>query len=584
MKLPFRLLQKKLDNTSTSGATATSLSSTTTIGTSFAGNLFKSPYRLTNTTALVTSSTVILLTTMYIIKKQSNAVKYKIHKNIPSAVPKFFQISSGLEILYMLCKSGVNFRKFNLLSIKKLNTNIFKLPTFFAGDFPGEIIAVLHPADQEKVYKKEKMMEVKVAMPDSVTLIHGANNLQNLQVGSMHSAIRKIYSSILSPKAMESFIPYMISYFDKMWKDLEIRTKECKDEDLPQLRLAIRDCQLKVMCHILFGMTYDSDEEQKEYDQFCHDFELTEKALFADTKSKTHKEGMDAKARIFRILSEKFDKIYEERVSDFMAQGNEKENEKKIFVGNAMVIIADALIKHSLNDASNKNEDGSIAKSNLYDIARENLYLLLEASHGTTMHITTALMFFLNDPDNAGILASVRKEISAAKVGGDDAAETEPNYEFFKTKMILGDACIYESLRLAPIAGGVILHVAKGKKMELRNYAIEGPVNFALFNSHWYDDPETFPQPNQFLPQRWIEGDANEASAFAKSTFKPFGDGRHICLGMHLAKLVMKVNLYCFAKEEKRAITYDFKKVKLERAIFPETKVSDNFLVRVHQA
>ena len=517
--------------------------------------------------------------------------------DIPSAVPMIFQIPI-IEAIYLVANYGFNLRNMLRSTRKKLKTNIFKLPNLMALG-PGEVIAVVHPAEQEKIYKKEKLLELKVSLPESTILIDGEDNLQNLTVGNTHSAVRKIYSSILSPRSLESFIPYAISYFDQMWKDLESMSQQQEEEEfdkkgsnnnngssksLPHLRIVIRDCQLKLMCQILFGFTYETEDDQEQFAQFCHDFELCEAALFsASLKSQQFKKGYAARERITKVLYDRFDRIYNERLELFRGVDGERNKEvvqkrESSSVGNALITIADSLIKDSLTGS--KNDNGDIPKSKLFDVARGNLYLLLEASHATTMQITTAMMYFLNHPDNTDTLKSVRNELSQLK--SDDNPSIVPNYEFFKTKMKFGDACINEALRLAPIVGNVALQTSVNKTIQVNGHTIEGPVNFLFAHSHWYDDAETFPQPERFLPQRWIAGDELEASAFAKSTFKPFGDGRHICLGMNLARLVMKVNLYCFARNEDRKLTWDFDNVKIVDAFFPEKKVSDNFFVRVY--
>lgn len=63
--------------------------------------------------------------------------------------------------------------------------------------------------------------------------------------------------------------------------------------------------------------------------------------------------------------------------------------------------------------------------------------------------------------------------------------------------------------------------------------------------------------------------------------FKPFGDGLHLCLDYSLAKLVMKVNLYCFARKQSRIIDFDVDAVKVVTDIFPENNISDDFPGRV---
>ena len=73
----------------------------------------------------------------------------------------------------------------------------------------------------------------------------------------------------------------------------------------------------------------------------------------------------------------------------------------------------------------------------------------------------------------------------------------------------------------------LILTLTK-KTVEIQKKKLEGPLNLLFSHSHWYYDPDVFQDPMRFLPERWIPGDKDEISKFAKSTFKPFGGGLHL--------------------------------------------------------
>jgi len=208
----------------------------------------------------------------------------------------------------------------------------------------------------------------------------------------------------------------------------------------------------------------------------------------------------------------------------------------------------------------------------LHGIARQNLYLLLEASHGTTMQVTSAMIYFLNHPDNITNLERLRREV---------ALIDEPTYESLKGDMPFAASCINETMRLSPFIGSIMYQIKKGKSIELNGKTVHGPIALNFMHSHWYDDAEVFKFPEKFLPQRWLSGDEYEVSSFARNVFKPFGSGRHICIGMDLAKLVMKANLYSFAKKPTRSLVYETSKVKIVSDFIPERKVSDHFFGKI---
>ena len=186
-------------------------------------------------------------------------------------------------------------------------------------------------------------------------------------------------------------------------------------------------------------------------------------------------------------------------------------------------------------------------------------------------------MYLLNHPNNSTSLKLLRDEVASMK-------HQTLNSDLFKSKMKFGDACINEAMRMVTIIGAVPYHVKKGKTVQIKKKELKGPLTLLFAHSHWYDDPNVFDQPKTFMPRRWLAGDDHELSNFARSVFKPFGDGRHICLGTNIARLIMKANIYCFASEPGRSILYDFDKVTVVDSIFSEKKVSDNFLGRVTTA
>jgi cytochrome P450 len=487
--------------------------------------------------------------------------------SFPCAIPFLFRLSALTEILYLvgyttLHGRTVNFDIFFSNTRKRLGNVFYVGPLFSDPKLGGPVLVIAHPEDQAAILKKERELEWHVAMPETVTEIHGMQNFQRLKSGQKeHSALRKIYSSILSPKSLEEFTSIMIDDFHSLWNDLETSGKEV------ELIHSIREAQLKLMCKILYGIDSKTEEEKRILDEFSRDFELTEKALFVPSKKlKVFIEGFKARERISALINERFDAIFEERLSMDRTHTEVKASQVQR-AGSAMQQIADALI-----DAGCTGKNDSSDHHLSYYTARENLYLLLEASHGTTMYITSSLMYFVNRSDNHECLERLRREASILA----------PTHESLKC-FSFGEACVQETMRLAPIVGSVSYHIPAGKSFQVRGNNLQGPVNLLFTNSHWYSDPDTFQHPDTFTPQRWLVDKDNDlaASAFAKSTFRPFGFGRHICLGQPLAKLVLKANLYCFVSKGNRSIKFEEEKVKIVNGIFPMNAVCNGFPAKV---
>ncbi|KAG0705769.1 cytochrome P450 [Suillus ampliporus] len=88
------------------------------------------------------------------------------------------------------------------------------------------------------------------------------------------------------------------------------------------------------------------------------------------------------------------------------------------------------------------------------------------------------------------------------------------------------NAFISEALRWRPVTSGVLAHQTS-KEVIWENYCI--PAGTTVIGNLWSisRDPEVYPEPNAFKPQRWI--DDHELKFFV------YGFGRRVCPGRHFA-------------------------------------------------
>ncbi|KAG2119197.1 cytochrome P450 [Suillus clintonianus] len=164
----------------------------------------------------------------------------------------------------------------------------------------------------------------------------------------------------------------------------------------------------------------------------------------------------------------------------------------------------------------------------------------------TTMAICTVLMAAACFPDEQ---AKVQAEIDAV-VGGHRVPtfadeESLPNLHAF----------ISEALRWRPLVPSGLAHrttkeVVWAKKNHLahqRNYCI--PAGTTVVGHHWSisRDPDVFPEPHAFKPQRWID---DQGRLRDDLKFFVFGFGRRICPGQHVATrsvfITSLLNLWAF--------------------------------------
>jgi cytochrome P450 len=453
------------------------------------------------------------------------------------------------------------------------NFKLKSLHYLFPSTRPGPFVVVSHPDDILKIYAQQRKLELVVVLPDTVDMIHGLGNLQNL-TGSLHTFHRKIFSSLLSPRTLEGFVPDICQAFDRLWNELA----ETNGQKTVILREEIRKAQFYLMSKILYGI--DADLEPELADQLQDNFKHEDAALFASRGSKMFEKGLEASKETRTLLWGRFQTIMEDCKKKMNASDEQATvSSSSPIIGNAFHAIAQALV-----------ENGKADDTEALQVIQDNLLLLLEASHGTTMNATTSLMYFLNHPENRDCLERVRSEvhkISAAASTGDD----HPSLLDLKHEMPYCDGCINEAMRLCPIVGSIILHLpkGKGKSIELRDGTqLSGPLHIINQSSNWYLDPETFPEPDRFVPERWLaDGNSDDGShllkvmALAKRAFMPWGGGVHVCLGTNLAQVVLKANLYCFAKDPNRTVSFDADKVKPAYGLFPERAVSDGLPSKV---
>ncbi|KIK42207.1 hypothetical protein CY34DRAFT_83942 [Suillus luteus UH-Slu-Lm8-n1] len=104
------------------------------------------------------------------------------------------------------------------------------------------------------------------------------------------------------------------------------------------------------------------------------------------------------------------------------------------------------------------------------------------------------------------------------------------------------EAFILEAMRWRPLATNVLQTIHR-PKVDLthwqENYHI--PAGTTVYGNHWSisRDPEVYPDPDAFKPQRWIN---DEGHIRDDLKFFVFGFGRRVCPGLHIANRSMFIN------------------------------------------
>ncbi|KAG2126118.1 cytochrome P450 [Suillus cothurnatus] len=146
-------------------------------------------------------------------------------------------------------------------------------------------------------------------------------------------------------------------------------------------------------------------------------------------------------------------------------------------------------------------------------------------------------------------------------------------------------AFMLESMRWRPVSLGGFAHRAT-KDIIWNNYLI--PAGATVIGNHWAiaNDPEVFPEPHKFNPQRWLDDTGHVRHDLR---FFPFGFGRRVCPGQHVANRSIFINtaliLWAFRLSENPAAKIDtlaFSDTTIMHAapfeIFLEKRIDENLI------
>ena len=150
--------------------------------------------------------------------------------------------------------------------------------------------------------------------------------------------------------------------------------------------------------------------------------------------------------------------------------------------------------------------------------------ILYEAgSDTTTMALEVFTLAMLCYPD---VMKKAQEEIDSKIQGYPSFAD--------KDKLPYIDAVVKEVLRWRPVSAGGIPH-AVIQDDEYMGYHI--PKGATVIGNHWsiHLDEDIYKNPYIFNPNRWIEN--------PDLPFAPFGFGRRICTGQHIAKNSLFINI-----------------------------------------
>ncbi|KAK4051743.1 hypothetical protein OIO90_004567 [Microbotryomycetes sp. JL221] len=165
--------------------------------------------------------------------------------------------------------------------------------------------------------------------------------------------------------------------------------------------------------------------------------------------------------------------------------------------------------------------------------------VLLEGGSDTTSSLT--LSFILACCAFPEVLKKAQQEVD--RVCGRDRM---PDFDDFENLPYIR-MCVKETQRWRPVVVMSFPHCTT-KDESFRNYVL--PKGTTLLCNTWglHHDPERFPEPNKFMPERYKDFplSAPEYAAMAGDDVRDhygYGSGRRICVGLHIAERSMYLNI-----------------------------------------
>lgn len=211
-----------------------------------------------------------------------------------------------------------------------------------------------------------------------------------------------------------------------------------------------------------------------------------------------------------------------------------RESKKRMAAGGEVTCLTDAWIKAML-DARTAKENPELESEQRRVLVRDfsdreiGMVLLsfLFASQDAMSSGVTYL--FQHMADRPEILRKVREE--QYRIRGDDVdapLTLEQVEEMEYTRVV-----VKESLRLKPPV--IMVPYVAHKEFPIdKNY--NAPKGSMVIPSFWNSlhDPEAYPSPDEFIPERWLQGPDSPAERNPKN-WLVFGSGPHNCIGQQYA-------------------------------------------------
>lgn len=159
-----------------------------------------------------------------------------------------------------------------------------------------------------------------------------------------------------------------------------------------------------------------------------------------------------------------------------------------------------------------------------------NAFSVDAGSDTTAIALTNVLYYLIKHPS---ALNKLRKEVAGILTG-----EQVAPYAKVKSLPYLR-ACLDESLRLSPPLPRGLERKTPPQGMNIAGEQIAGGITVSVAAYIAHRDPDLFPEPDSYVPERWL--DESEGSKEMRAAFIPFSTGARACIGRNITMIEQQI-------------------------------------------
>ena len=378
--------------------------------------------------------------------------------------------------------------------------------------------------------------------------------------GKAHVEYRKGLNGLFTRQALEMYLPGQEEVYNKYFTRFSEMSEENDGRPIPWMPV-FRELMCALSCRTFVGH-YMTDRVVKkiadDYYQITASLELVN----------------------FPIILP-FSKIwYGKKAADMVLDEFAKcaaKSKVRMAAGGHVTCIMDAWVR-SMQDSAKYREkvaqgvtvDDAEKPSTLlrdfsdFEIAMTVFTFLFAAQDATSSATTWLFQIMADRPD---LLEKVREENLRLRDGNRDAPFSMDLLE----SMVYTRAVVKETLRYRPPVT-MVPYIVKKDFPVVDNYVVK--KGSMIIPTVWPSthDPEAYPNPDSFDPERWITGDADKQSR----NWLVFGTGPHYCLGqtyaqLNLMAMIGKASMHLNWEHHATPISED---IKVFATIFPQVSNS----------